>query len=218
MYKLYWAPQSAALAPELVLAEAGLPFEKIAVDIKTGANFDPAYRAVNPSGFVPALVTPEGEVITETAAIVLSLCERHGLSLAPAPGEAERAAFLRWLFYLSNVIQPTCKRYYFAQRFTTDAAGAPGIKARSVELQEEQWQIVDDHLAAGGPYILGERYSAADLYAVMLLTWYPDERALMARLPALGRCFAAVTARPVVRRIMQEHGDLPADWTQDAPA
>jgi glutathione S-transferase len=217
VYKLYWSRQSASLAPELVLAEAGLPFEKIMVDIKRGANFDPAYRAINPAAVVPTLVTPEGEVITETAAIVLSLCERHGLDLAPAPGQPQRAGFLRWLFHLSNVIQTTYKRYYRPQRISPDPAAAPGIKALAVEAQSAQWQIVEDHLAAGGPFILGERFSAADLYLAMLVTWFPDEQGLMDRMPALRRCFEQITARPVVRRIMADYGDIPADWASEAP-
>lgn len=208
MYTLYWNPFSASLAPDLVLQEAGLPYERVLIDIRKGENLEPAYRAVNPAGFVPALRLPDGRVIAETAAIVLCLCERHDLPLAPAPDEPERPVFLHLLFYLSNVMQTAYKLYFYPQRFSTEGeAAAAGIKARALEMVGEQWDLIEARLGeAPGPYLLGERCLAIDLYLAMLVTWHPDRPGLLARLPALGRCFAAVTARPVVARLMALYG------------
>lgn len=72
-----------------MLELAALPYEKITVEVRKGEHRQTAYLSVNPKGFVPALQTPEGQILTESAAICLYLCERHGL-LAPAPATAAR--------------------------------------------------------------------------------------------------------------------------------
>ena len=208
MYKLYWCRQTAALAPELVLEEGGIAYEKITIDISRLENFRLDYLAVNPAGFVPTLVAEGGVVITETLAIVLWLCEQHALPMQPEPGDPDRAEYLRWLTFLANVIQTTYKRYYFPQRFSTDEGAASGIKARALAMQGDHWKLLDDHLKIAGPFVLGERFSAADLYLAMLLTWYPDPKGLAARLPSVGRCYQAVRERPIAGRVLSEHGDV----------
>lgn len=210
MYKLYWCRQTAALAPELILEESGLPYEKVLVDTAKLEHRRLDYLAVNPAGLVPALALPGGAVLTETAAIVLWLCDEHRLELAPPPGDPARAVFLRWLFQLSNVVQTTYKRFNFPQRFSMAAeAAADDIKARALAQLDEHWKQLDDQFATAGPWVLGDRVSAVDLYLAMLVTWYPDTRALLGRHPALRRCFLAVLERPVAGRILRAHGEVP---------
>ena len=211
MYTLYWCPRTASLAPELLLAEAELPYDKVLIDIKKGEHRHPSYLAINPAGFVPALEMPGGEIQSETAAIMLSLCERHDLALAPGPDDPKRTAFLHYMIFFAGMIQPTYKRNYFPERFSTDGeAVAPGIKARSIEMQEQHWDLVEQRLTASGTtFLLGSSCSAADLYLAMLVTWHPDEADLLGGRPALARCFEAVTARPTVQRVMTEHRYLP---------
>ncbi len=217
MYTLYWCPRTASLAPELLLALAGLPYEKRLIDVKTGQNREPAYLAINPTGFVPALALPEGGTLAETAAIMLYLCDRHGLDLAPAPTAPERAAFLQDMQFLSSVIQATYKRVYFPQRFAApnpgdpgdpaDSAVAEGIKARALEMQEEHWALMARRLEeSGGPFLAGARCTAADLYLAMLASWHPAEVGLVERTPALARCVGAVMALPAVRPVALENG------------
>ena len=207
MYTLYWCPFTASLAPDLLLADSGLPYEKVLIEVRKGQHREPAYLAINPAGFVPALTLPDGRVMAETAAILLYLCDRHALGLAPGGDEPERATFLQDMAFFSSVIQTTYKRFYFPKRFSTETNTEAGIKARALEMQEEHWGLVERRLAErGGPYMLGARYSAADLYLTMLATWHPDEARLLDRLPAVARCFEAVTERPHVRRLMADYG------------
>ena len=210
MYKLYWCYQTAALGPELVLEEGGLAYEKVPVDITRQEHARLDYLALNPAGLVPALVTPEGEVMTETPAIMLWLCERHGLPLAPSPGAPQRAQFLRWLFFVATGIHASYKRVHYPYRFSADQAAADGIGARALEMLDANWKLLDDQLASGGPFLLGAEASAADLYLAMLVTWHPEARALLNRLPALRRCFDAVLARPVAGPVIRAHGEVPS--------
>ena len=143
LYRLYFKEGTAAFGPQAVLEEAGLPHELVIVDTTTGAQRQPDYLALNPSGKIPTLVTPEGEVLYETAAIMLYLADRHGLDdLAPPVGHPLRGLFYRSLFYLSNVLQTDFKRYYYPERFTSDAAGAPQIKSQAKETLKESWRPV----------------------------------------------------------------------------
>ncbi len=144
MYRLYFCAGTAAFGPQAVLEGAGLPHELVIIDTAAGAQRRPDYLAINPLGNVPALITPEGEVLYETAAVMLYLADRHGLEdLAPPVGHALRGLFYRSLFYLSNTLQTDYKRDYYPERFSTDAADAPRIKTKARETLAESWRLVE---------------------------------------------------------------------------
>ena len=125
MYRLYWAPNTGAFAPDAVLTLSGAPFERQRVDYDGKEQQGAAYRALNPMGQIPVLRLPDGEAITESAAMVLHLVERFPeAKLAPAPGSTARAVFDRWLVFLAVNVYGATLRYYYADRYTADAAGA----------------------------------------------------------------------------------------------
>lgn len=207
MYRLYWAPGTAAFGPHAVLEEAGLDYEIVEIDIQAEAHTGPDYLAINPVGRVPALVLPDGQVVTETGAIMLYLAERHDAgALAPAPGDPQRGRFLRWLFHFSNTLQTDNKRYHYPRRYSTEPAHAPAIRARATGALMDSWRPVDDHLAAGGPFMLGDRFSLLDIYLAMMASWFEPPADLLTRFPAVGRCHDLVMARPAVRRCLDRRG------------
>lgn len=207
MYKLYWAPRTAAFAPQAVMEEAGAAYETVVVDLAKGEQNSPAYLALNPGGTVPTLVTEEGLVLTESAAIMLWLAERHPeTGLLPAPGSPERAVFWRWLFFLTNIVQSAYRRYYYSQRHTSDESGAPQVKAKARIDLLAGWQAVDQHLAESGPFLTGEEAGAADIYLLMLATWFDPGEELLAACPAVARCTAALSERPAIRRTLEACG------------
>ena len=101
-YRLHYAPDNASLVIRLVLEEMALPYETTLVDRARKEQEGAAYRALNPNGLIPVLVTPQGPIF-ETAAILLWLADTHG-RMAPRSDSPERAAFLKWLFFLSNTL------------------------------------------------------------------------------------------------------------------
>jgi glutathione S-transferase len=123
-YILHYAPDNASLIVRLVLAELGQPFRTELVDRKARAQDGDAYRRLNPNGLIPALETPDGPIF-ETGAILLWLSERHG-ALAPQPGDAARAAFLKWLFFTSNTAHADIRLHFYTDRH----AGAEDCVAR----------------------------------------------------------------------------------------
>src|SRR3569833_4774792 len=102
MYKLYYYPGNANLAPHMLLEELGAAYELVLVDRDRNAHNSPEYLKLNPNGQIPTLV--DGDlVLYETAAICLHLVARHPeAGLAPPCGSEARAHFYEWLIYLAN--------------------------------------------------------------------------------------------------------------------
>jgi glutathione S-transferase len=163
MYALYYFPGNASLLPHMMLREIGSPFELRLVDRAHNAQNSPEYLKLNPNGRIPVLI--DGDlVLYETAAIALHLCDRHPESrLAPPPGSAERPLFYRWLVHLTNTPQAEYRSWFYPHEFVTDESAAATVKASA----ERRLNIIFDRVAeqlGSGPWLLGERFSAVDLY------------------------------------------------------
>lgn len=198
-YKLFWAQGTACLAPQIVLEEAGADFEIVNVDLARGEHNTPEFLKLNPAGTVPALMFPNGEVLSEAAAICLYLAERHPQTrLVPAVGNAKRGMFLRWLIYLTNTVQVAYKRFYYPERFSTIAEHAPAIKDASVKNLIAVWRPVEAQLREGGPYLLGETWTIADVYMLMLATWFEPVGVLGEPCPAVASACDLMRRRPAV--------------------
>ena len=123
MMKLYWAPGTRSLRTLWMLEEAGVPYERIHVDIRNGGQNDPAFRRINPMGKVPAFEDGAAQ-LAESAAICAYIAERcPEAGLAPQIGDPLRGRYFHWLFFAPGCIEPA-----FTQKFTnielpTTAAG-----------------------------------------------------------------------------------------------
>ncbi len=209
MYRLCFQKGTASFGPQAVLEEAKLPYELVSVDTSTGEHRRPDYLAINPLGLVPALVTPQGETLYESAAILLYLADRHHVEdLAPPVDDPLRGLFYRSLFYLSKTVQTAYKRFHYPERFSSDPGDAPCIKAKAVDDLVAGWRAVDVQLAATGPYHLGARFSLADIYLVMLATWFDPPEELRRLFPAVANCFDLVAKRPAIRRCLERQDAL----------
>jgi glutathione S-transferase len=152
--KLYWAPRTRSSRAVWMLEEAGLPYERVLVDIRNGEQSTQAYRAINPMMKVPALVDGEAKV-AESAAICAYVAERApAAGLAPPPGDPLRGAYLHWLFFAGSCIEPAYTQKFTGLQLPVSSAGW-GTYERVVD-------VLDGALAQG-PWILGERFSAADV-------------------------------------------------------
>ena len=205
MYKLFWAKSLGSMAPEVLFEEIGAEYEKIAIDIEKQENRSAEFLAVNPTGQVPALVLPDGTVMTESAAMVLHICDRHPeAKLAPPAGSPESARFQRWLVFMAATVYTADQRLYYADRMTTDAAATAGIEAAARADMDRYFGLVNDALDPG-PYLLGETYSAVDVYLWMLAKWHPDEKQLFADNPRIAKLTDLVEARPAVAKVWAEN-------------
>ncbi len=204
LYILYGHRFTRSILVEAVLREGGLAYEQRSVDIRKGEHRDAEFLATNPAGFVPALVTPEGEILHETPAIMLYLAERHGLEdLAPRTDDPQRGLFLAKLFYFCDDLQPAMKRSFYAERYSTDPGDTERIRARAREMALERWSVVEAHLAARGPYHLGARFSLVDLCLAYWALCHPPQE-IFEPYPAIKRCFDLVLERPVIGPLFRE--------------
>jgi glutathione S-transferase len=200
MYKLYARNQAGSLAVEALLAACGADYEVVVLNRKPDGAFEEFFHAINPKAEVPTLVLPDGSVMTESAAMMIHVAEQFPKAgLAPMPGEAGRAQFLRWQVYLSAALYGSDLRLFYPQRFTTDPAGAEGVRARAAETMTHEFAIYAD--ALGDRTFMLDKFSAVDIYAAMLCCWAPDMGALFATHPNLKRMYDAVLANPAVARV-----------------
>lgn len=214
MLKLYHAPGTAAMAPHILLTELGLPFTLVPVDTAVGAHKSADYLKLNPNGLVPVLV--DGDlVLYESAAICLHLTDTHpAAGLAPPLGTPERAQFYKWLVWLTNTLQATLIAYFYPERWVAEgnAEGVAQVKARAAERVGPLIDQLEAELSRHGqPWLLGERYSAVDAYALMLCRWTRNFARPARSLPTLGAYLQRVLARPAVRQAFEREG-LAAPW------
>ena len=208
MYTLYWSPGSAAMAPHGVLEEAGAKYELKVTNVGEGAQRDPAYLKLNPNGKVPTLVVDGSFVMFESAAMAMFIADRHpAAKLAPGPDEMARGHFYQWLTHLTNSMQPAMLRYYYPDRHTADAGGTDAVTKKATEEIATLWGRIDQHLAGHGPYLLGDRFSAADIFAHMLSLWQQCCPNTYERFPHLKRLADLVAARPAMQRVIQMNVD-----------
>ncbi|CAM5375263.1 glutathione S-transferase family protein [Rhodanobacter lindaniclasticus] len=204
MYTLYYAPGSANLVVHLALLEIGAPHTLKRIDIDKGEQRSAEYLAINPNGVVPTLLV-DGQPHSEAAALALLLAERHPeAALAPAPGDARRGDFLQWMLYLANNLQPLFRQWFYPGDHL--AEGADIVKRNARLGIEKCWTKIDAHLAAHGPFMLGETFSLVDLYALMLMRWSRHMPKPATEWPQLAALATRLKARPSWKRVCDAEG------------
>jgi len=205
MYTLYYSPGTASLPVHLALIEFGVVHELHRVDLDAGEQNGAAYRALNPHGVVPTLIV-DGQPVYESAALLMLLAERHPEKrLGPMPGANTRPQFLQWMLHFANVVQPTFRLWFNPQNFV-EGVDAKGTKDVARRLIEAEWEHFDAHIAAHGPYVLGDEFSVADIYAMMLMRWSRNMPKPATSWPALAALVARLKARPSWRQLYAIEG------------
>jgi len=191
--KLYWCERTRAVRAVWMMEELGVPYERVRIDIrdeKSRAN--PAFRAASPMGKVPAL--EDGTVrIWDSGAICAYLADQYpAAKLAPAIGSPERGAYLMWLMYTNSVIEPA-----MGEKFG-------GLKPNTVSYGWGSWDQMLATLRTAverGPWILGERFSAVDVYVGSQIQYAIMTKALEPT--GVFKEYAdRIAARPALQRVL----------------
>jgi glutathione S-transferase len=204
-YVLHYAPGSASMAVHWMLIQLGAPFELERVDLDGGAQNSAAYRRLNPAGRVPTLII-DGKPYAESAALLMLLAERNPeAGLAPAPGAADRAAWMSGMVYLANVLLPAFRDWFYAEK---DGAGGgvDAVKALARTRIEGVWDRLDGELADGRAYLLGAKLSTVDLLATMLMRWSRNMPRPATAWPALSRYITRMRAMPSFNAMCDREG------------
>jgi glutathione S-transferase len=187
MMQLYWSPRSRSLTALWLMEETGQPYERVLVDISTGAQKRLEYLAVNPMGKVPALKDGEA-TLAETAAICAYVAERYpDAGLAPPLGDAMRARYLYWLFFAPSCVEPAMVQIATKLELNPVAAGWGD--------SQRVFDVLDVALEKG-PWILGENFSAADIVIGSALNFSVRRFKMVPSRPSFDDYIARCVARP----------------------
>lgn len=216
MIRFYYSLAPNPMKVALFLEEAGLDYEPVPVDTRKGAQFDPAYVALNPNSKVPCIVDDEATVF-DSNAILLYLAEKTGRFL-PEPGLAARGELLSWLMFVATGIGPYSGQAVHFRHFAPEpkdyALQRYGFEA------ERHWGIIDQRLD-NRRYMLGETYTIVDMavwgWARMVPFVMGDDGA-WAKLPRLKRLLDEINARPAAARAaaLKDRHEFKAEMDEDA--
>ena len=191
----YTNPMSRGRIVHWLLEELGVPYEMKILDLGKREHKSPEYLAINPMGKVPAIVH-RGGVVTESGAICLYLADAYPQAgLAPALDDSQRGTYVRWFFFGAGCFEPAVVDKMFAR---------PPVERKSA-LGYGSYEDTVDVLAKAltpGPFFLGERFSAADVYVGAQIQW-----ALMAKglepQPVFQQYVERIAARPALQRVLK---------------
>lgn len=190
---LYSNPMSRGRVARWMLEEVGAPYQVEYLDYGTTMKA-PAYLAINPMGKVPA-VRHNGKVITENAAICVYLAEAFPQAgLGPKP--FERADYYRWLFFAAGPLEYAATNHAMGLTPPADRAAAVGYGSYDSAIDTLEYAVTRM------PFIVGDRFTAADLYIGALLG-YSMQFGTIPKRPAFEAYHAKVSDRPAAKRAAQ---------------
>lgn len=196
-YTLYGAPGSGATPVHAALTLIGAQIETVDMAPWEGESERERVAGINPMRQVPALVLPSGEVMTESAAILIWLGDRYPeAGLCPAPDDPLRARYLRWMVYLPAAIYSLFWVRDDPTRLAPDPAAQAVMLERTAERIAHCWQLMDTQIDEPAPYLLGEKLSMLDLYVTVMSRWTPQRRRFYRVAPRMARVVRRVDADP----------------------
>ena len=206
MYKLYAIKAWGSVAVEALLAETGAPHEVVDVARNPDGSLPDWLLRLNPAAQIPVMELPDGTIMTESGAMMIYLADAFPQArLAPGVATSARARYLRWMLFLAAALYTADMRVYTPARYSTDPSHAAAIKAQGAADMAREFQILADALGAG-PYLLGDTFSAVDIYTAMIASWAPDVPALSAKHPNIKTMYDRVVARPKIAAVWQRNG------------
>ncbi|WP_175721568.1 glutathione S-transferase family protein [Burkholderia anthina] len=199
---LYHSPRSRSAGARMLLEELGADYAVHAFDLATGKHHDPDYLAVNPLGKVPALRHGDA-IVTEQAAVYLYAAELYPeAGLSPAPGDALRGPYLRWMIFYGSCFEPALVDRSMNRppaAYSTSPYGDFDTVVNAIATQ-----------LANGPYLLGERFTAADVLWASALNWTTMFK-LVPETPLIRAYIDRVLARPAIQRAQAADAALAAE-------
>jgi len=196
--KLFYTPGACSLSPHIALREAGLAFDLVQVDLAAKkTEHGDNYLTINPKGYVPALLTDSGELITEGAIIVQYIADqRPDSGLAPAAGTAERRRVQEWLHFIATELQKGL-----------GPINNPKANDELRQVLKQRLFLRFDFLSKsleGKRYLLGDTFTVADGYAFYVLRGLRklEGQAAFDQRPVLKAYFERISARPAVQAVL----------------
>ena len=189
-----------------VLVEATLTLLELPYTVARGS------AKTNPMRQVPALILPSGEVMTESAAILIWLSETYGNgAFGPLPGDPQRPAFLRWMNFISAQIYAHFWVLDGVSRIIDGKDGQAEVRRKLVDRLAHNWGVMEAGVNAS-PYVLGEQMSPLDLYVAVVSRWGSGRARLHQVAPRLGQVARRIDADPRLARLWKTRMPAPKGW------
>jgi glutathione S-transferase len=198
---LFHAPNSRSGGTRALLEELGADYELHVLDLTKNEQRDPAYLAINPMGKVPAIRHGDA-LVTEQPAVYIYLADLYAdAGLAPALDDPLRGPYLRWLVFYGSSFEPALIDKAMKRE------PAPASTSPYGDYDTMLGTLVQQLRA--GPYLLGERFSAADVLWGTALAWTTAFK-LVPELPEIMDYIARVSSRPAAQRARAADAELAA--------
>lgn len=208
-YVLYGDKDSGSFTAEALFAEIGVAYELKTVSLDAFEETEDEFKAVNPAGKLPTLILPDGTIVTESAAVLLTICARHAeAKLFPDLASSEGAWALRWLVFISNNIYEAVGRADFPSRYTSNHYDRASVAAAALSEIRFCWMLFERELAERnlpGPFALGETFSALDVYVANISGWENPIEWRRPNAPRIEAIRKAIAARPKIAPVWTRH-------------
>lgn len=193
MYQLHYFAGACSMAVHIILNEVGQKVELVPAKTASGDK-TPELLKINPLGRVPVLVE-DGKVMYEGAAMIIYLCEKYKSDLLPKDGW-ERAQALQWLMIGNASLHPAYSRTNFLKK---NGGTEEQIKASRAGAQAI-WDQVEAQLKENGPYLCGDKVSAADILFTVIGNW--ADKGVYNYGPKTKELFKKISARPAYQKAL----------------
>lgn len=203
MLKLYFVPETCALASHIALEEAGADYESVRLDFRTNDQQKPDYLAINPKGRVPALVTEDG-ILTETPAILVYVAQRFPQAgLAPLDDPFALARVQAFNSYLCSTVHVAHAHRMRGTRWADDPAAIAEMQRKVPESVGACFELIEREMIQG-PWVMGERYTICDPYLFTLANWLEADGVDPDRFPKVKDHRQRMAERPAVANALAE--------------
>lgn len=207
MFIIFGDKGSGAFSAEAALVEVGAPYEFKTISLEKNEQRSPEFLAINPSGKMPAVRLPEGNILTESLAILLTVADHFpNARLLPPQASPERGTAYRWLAFMAAEIYPMVEISDYPERFAPAGEQAEALRQKARERIRDRLLIVERQVA--GPWFLPSGFSILDIYAAMFSRWrgsigrdWPVDQ----NIPNLLALAAAVSERERIAPVWQRH-------------
>ncbi len=209
---VYGAAGSGSVAVELTLTLLGVPYNVVEAVTWVEKAARDRVAPVNPARQVPAIVFPSGEIMTESAAILIYLADLHPEArLAPAPTDPKRVQYLRWMSYVSSAIYS----WFWAKGDPMRLALRPGDGPAMVDRIHDRiaacWRMMDEQITPGR-YILGDQMSVLDIYVTVISRFGPWRNRFYKTAPKLSEIVRRMDADPRFKAFWDKRFPFEDDW------
>jgi glutathione S-transferase len=203
--KIYGIARSRAIRNIWMAHELGVPYEHIQTDFSETGCRAPAFRAINPNGRVPA-IDDDGVLIWESLAINLYLARKHGGPIAPAD-LAEEGRTLSWSFWSVTDVEPHAATAMYNTSFYPPEQRDPALVTEALAALVAPLAVLEQALIDGGGYLVGNRFTVADLNAITCVFYLRFTPQALADLPHIRAWYEAGLARPAARAAFALRGE-----------